>query len=156
MTGLNLIEIQETVLNYIEDEFPQYKVYEDYVLNEQELQRVDSRIKPYIVIAWHGLSRLSNGASFAGVRQDQYESGFDIGIIAPTPKQCRRGLNMVIDNLIGWSYDNVAYLTPGQSSSAFVVASRDGIPHLYMAMADFSFQMNTTDPGSRMTPPGGS
>jgi hypothetical protein len=156
MAGLNLIEIQETILDYIKDEFPSYQVYEDYVLNEQELLRVDKRVKPYIVIAWHGLSRLNTGASFAGVRQDQYESGFDIGIIAPTPKQCRRGLNIIIDNLIGWSYDNVAYLTPGQSSSAFVASNRDGVPHLYMAMADFTFQMNTTDPGSRMTPPTGS
>jgi hypothetical protein len=156
MTGLNLIAIQDTILTYIEDEFPQYKVYEDYVLSEQELQRVDKRIKPYIVIAWHGLTRLNQGASFAGVRQDQYESDFDIGVIAPTPKQCRKGLNIIIDNLVGWSYDNVGYLTPGQSSSAFVAAERDGVPHLYMAMADFSFPMNSTDPGAYMTPPGGS
>jgi len=156
MTGLNLVVIQDQILDYIKTEFPAYKVYEDYVLNEQELQRVDSRVKPYIVIAWHGLNRLNNGASFAGVRQDQYESGFDIGIIAPTPKQCRRGMNILIDNLIGYSYDGVAYLTPGQSSSAFVAAEREGVPHLFMATADFTFQMNTTDPGSRMSPPSGS
>jgi hypothetical protein len=152
MAGFNLVSIQETILEYIQTQFPSYKVYEDYVLSEQELQKVDARVKPYIVISWHGLNRLPNGASFAGVRQDQYESGFDIGIIAPTPKQCRRGLNIIIDNLIGYSYDDVAYLTPGQSSNAFVVSERDGVPHLYMAMAEFTFQVNTTDPGSYMRP----
>jgi hypothetical protein len=156
MAGFNLIEIQEDILSYITSEFPNYEVYEDYVLNEQELQRVDARVKPYIVIAWHGLTRLPNGASFGGVRLDEYESGFDIGVIAPTPKQCRKGLNIIVDNLIGWSYDNVAYMTPGQSSGAFVVSDREGVPHLYMAMADFTFQMNTTDPGQRMSPPNGS
>jgi hypothetical protein len=152
MSGFNLVKIQDKILEYIQSEFPAYKVYEDYVLNEQQLSRLDSNIKPYIVVSWHGLSRLAEGASFAGVRQDEYESGFDIGIIAPTPKQCRRGLNIIIDNLIGWSYDNVSYLTPGQSSSAFVVAEREGVPHLYMAMGEFTFQVNTTDPGAYITP----
>jgi hypothetical protein len=156
MAGFNLVAVQDTILTYIESEFSQYKVYEDYILNEQELQRVDKRIKPYIVISWHGLSRLGGNAAISGVRQDEYESGFDIGIIAPTPKQCRKGMNIIIDNLIGYSYDNVSYLTPGQSSSAFVVSSRDGVPHLYMAMAEFTFQMNTTAPGSYITPPTGS
>jgi hypothetical protein len=152
MSGLNLVKVQDTILSYIEGEFPSYKVYEDYILSEEQLQRVDARVKPYIVIAWHGLSRLNRGASMAGVRLDQYESGFDIGVIAPTPKQCRRGMNIILDNLVGWSYDNVGRLTPGQSSGAFVVAERDGVPHLYMAMADFTFPVNTTDPGSYIKP----
>lgn len=154
MTGFNLVSVQDTILAYIKSEFPQYEVYEDYVLNEQELLKVDNRVKPYIVISWYGLSRLGGNAAISGVRQDEYESGFDIGIIAPTPKQCRLGLNIVIDNLIGYSYDGVGYLTPGQSSNAFVVANRNGVPHLYMAMAEFTFPMNTTDPGTPMTPPG--
>jgi hypothetical protein len=154
MSGLNLISIQDTILTYIESEFPQYKVYEDYILDEQQLQRVDARVKPYIVIAWHGLNRLGGNAAISGVRKDEYESGFDIGVIAPTPKQCRKALNIIIDNLIGYSYDSVGYLTPGSSTGAFVVAQREGTPHLYMAMAEFGFPMNTTNPGQPMTPPG--
>lgn len=153
MTGFNLVDVQDVILAHIKDEFPDYEVYEDYVLNEQELQRVDSRVKPYIVISYHGLSRIAGAAAISGVRQDEYESGFDIGVIAPTPKQCRKGLNIIIDNLIGYSYDNVGYLTPGSSTGAFVVSDRDGVPHLYMAMSEFSFPMNTTDPGARMSPP---
>ncbi len=156
MAGFDLVSIQNTIRQYIESEFPDYKVYEDYVLNEQELQRVDKRIKPYIVISWYGLTRLGGNGSVAGVRQDQYQSGFDIGVIAPTPKQCRYAINIIVDNLIGYSYDNVAFLTPGTSTSAFVAADRDGTPHLYMAMAEFTFQVNTTNPGSYMQPPTGS
>ena len=152
MTGFNLVATQDTILAYIEGEFPSYKVYEDYILNEQELLRVDARVKPYIVISWGGLDRLANGGSISGVRQDQYESSFDIGIIAPTPKQCRKGLNIVVDDLIGWSFDGVGRLNPGNSSGTFVVAQREGVPHLYMAMAEFTFPMNTTSPGSYMTP----
>jgi hypothetical protein len=156
MAGFDLVGIQNTILTYVESEFPSYRVYEDYVLNEEELQRVDKRIKPYIVISWYGLTRLGAAGSLAGVRQDQYQSGFDIGVIAPTPKQCRYAINIIVDNLIGYAYDNVARLIPGTSTSAFVAAERDGNPHLYMAMAEFTFPVNTTDPGSYMTPPGGS
>ena len=55
MAGLNLIEIQDIIAAYIEDEFSQYEVYQDYILDEEELSKQDSRIKPYIVISWDGL-----------------------------------------------------------------------------------------------------
>ena len=154
MAGLNLVEIQDVIVDHIRDEFPQYEVYEDYILNEQELVKVDSRIKPYIVISWDGLSRSGANASFAGVRKDEYFSSFSIGIIAPTPKQCRRGLNILVDQLVGWSYVGVGYLTPGQSTGAFVIAEREGVPHLYMAMADFTFPVNAENPGAYIQPPG--
>jgi hypothetical protein len=130
MAGLNLVEVQDIIAEHIIDEFPMYKVYQDYILNEEEL-----------------------GASFGGVRKDQYVSGFEIGIIAPTPSQCRRGINIIVDRLVGWSYDGVGFLTPGSSTGSFVVAERNNRPHMYMAMAEFSFPMNAVDPGSYIMPP---
>jgi len=153
MAGFDLVSVQNTILSYLESEFSDYEIYEDYVLNEQELQRVDKRVKPYIVVAWHGLERLNSAAAISGVRQDEYESGFDIGVIAPTPRQCRYAINIIVDNLIGYSFGGTAYLTPGASSSPFVAAARDGVPHLYMAMAEFTFPMNYNSPGTPMTPP---
>jgi hypothetical protein len=153
MAGFDLVSVQDTILSHLESEFSDYEIYEDYVLNEQELQRVDRRVKPYVVVAWHGLERLNSAAAISGVRHDEYESGFDIGVIAPTPKQCRYAINIIVDNLIGYSFDNTAYLTPSGSSSPFVAAARDGVPHLYMAMAEFTFPMNYNSPGTPMTPP---
>ena len=124
MTGFNLVSVQSTILSHLQTQFSDYEIYEDYVLNEQELQRVNKQVKPYIVVAWHGLDRLGSNAAISGVRQDEYESGFDIGVIAPTPKQCRYAINIIIDNLIGYSFDGTAYLTPGQSSSPFVAAAK--------------------------------
>jgi hypothetical protein len=154
MAGFDLTSIHSTILSFVESEMSDYEVYEDYVLNEQELQRVDKRVKPYIVISWFGISRQGNNASIAGVRKDEYASGFDIGVIAPTPKQCRLAMNIIIDKLIGYSFDGGnAYLTPGTSSGAFVAAEREGVPHLYMAMSDFGFPINYDSPGAPMTPP---
>lgn len=153
MAGFDLVSVQDTISAYVQSEFPTYTVYEDYILNEQELQRVDNRVKPYIVISWYGLNHLFSAGSIAGVRQDQYSSGFDIGVIAPTPKQCRHAINIIIDRLIGYSYDGVARLIPGTSTSAFVAAENNGVPHLYMAMSEFTFPVNTTDPGSYMSAP---
>lgn len=152
MAGLNLVEIQDLILAHVRSEFSQYEVYEDYILNEQELLKVDARVKPYLVISWDGLSRSAGNASFAGVRKDEYFSAFAIGLIAPTPRQCRRGLNIIVDQLVGWSYDDVGFLTPTNSTGAYVVAERDGIPHLYMAMAEFTFPVNAEDPGAYITP----
>jgi len=153
MAGFDLTSVHSAILSFVEAQMPGYEVYEDYVLNEQELQRVDSRVKPYIVISWFGISGLGSNASVAGVRKDEYVSGFDIGVIAPTPKQCRLAMNIIIDKLIGYSYDGTAYLTPGTSTGSFVAAERDGAPHLYMAMSDFSFPVNYDNPGQAMTPP---
>jgi len=152
MSGLDLITTQEQILAHIETQFSAYEVIEDYILNEQELLRVDSRVKPYIVISWDGLMAAPGGGAISGVRYDEYSSGFDIGVIAPTPKQCRRSVNIIVDNLIGWSYDDVSYLSPGGSSRPFVAAQRDGVPHLYMAMAEFTFPMNTSGIGAYITP----
>jgi hypothetical protein len=153
MTGLNLIDTQDLIAGYIRSEFSQYEVYEDFILDEEELAKQDAHTKPYIVISWDGLSRSPQNASFGGVRKDEYTSGFAIGIVAPKPIQCRRGVNIIVDRLVGWSYDGVGYLTPIASSGSFVAAERNGRPHMYMAMAEFTFPMNSTDPGAFIQPP---
>lgn len=153
MSGLNLVETQDLIVDYVRDEFPQFDVYEDFILDDEELSKQDSRTEPYIVISWDGLSRSPGGASFGGVRKDEYVSGFAIGLIAPTPNQCRRGVNLIVDRLVGWSYDGVGFLTPTSSTGAFVVAERNGRPHMYMAMAEFVFPMNAIDPGAYIEPP---
>jgi hypothetical protein len=150
MAGLDLISVQDTIVAYVRSEFSGYTVYEDYILNDQELQKVSNKVKPYIVISWDGLSRLATGGSFSGVRFDEYFSGFSIGIIAPVPKQCRRAMNIIFDKLVGWSPDGVGKLIPSTSAGTFVIAEKNGVPHLYMSMADFTFPMNVEDPGSNI------
>lgn len=152
MSGLNLVAVQDSITAHVRAEFPAYEVYEDYILNDEELQKVDNRVKPYIVLSWDGLSRSNRGSSFSGVRFDEYYSGFSVGVIAPAPKQCRRAMNIIFDKLVGYSPDGVGYLTPSGSFGAFVVSERNGVPHLYMSMADFTFPMNVENPGSYITP----
>ena len=148
MAGLDLVDIQEQIYDYIVAEFPDYKVYQDYILNEQQLEKLDARVKPFIVISWDSLRRSSRNSSFAGVRFDEYFSGFSIGVIAPTPTQCRKAINYITDSLVGWSPDGVGVLTPTGGLGAFVVSERSGVPHLYMSMSSFVFPMNAIDPGS--------
>ena len=152
MAGFDLTSIHSTILSFVESQMPGYEVYEDYILNDEELQKVSNRVKPYIVISWDGLSRLATGGSFSGVRFDEYFSGFSIGVIAPTPKQCRRAMNIIFDKLVGWSPDGVGKLIPSTSAGTFVIAEKNGVPHLYMAMSDFSFPMNVENPGANITP----
>jgi len=152
MAGLDLVSVQDSIAAHVRSEFPNYEVYEDYILNDTELQKVDNKVKPYIVISWDGLSRSASGGSFSGVRFDEYFSGFSIGVIAPAPKQCRRAMNLIFDRLVGYSPDGVGYLSPSTNLGTFVVAEKAGVPHLYMSMADFTFPMNVENPGANITP----
>jgi hypothetical protein len=152
MAGFNLIAMQDTIAAYVEAQFSGYEVYQDYILSDDQLQKVDSRVKPYIVISWDGLSRSANNASFSGVRNDEYSSGFSIGVIAPAPRQCREAMNLIFDRLTGYSPDGIVQLIPSGAFGTFVVAEKSGVPHLYMSMADFIFPFNVEDVGSNITP----
>lgn len=153
MAGLNLVPIQDDIAEYVSDEFPNYEIYQDYILNDQQLEKLSNKIKPFIIISWDGLSRSPAGASFSGVRFDEYISGFSIGVVAPAPRQCREAMNVIYDKLTGWSPDGVGKLTPSGGMGTFVIAEKSGVPHLYMSMADFTFPMNAIDPGAHIIPP---
>lgn len=150
MAGFDLITVQDAIAAHVESEFSGYEVYQDYILNDEELQKVDARVKPYIVISWDGLSRSASGGSFSGVRFDQYFSGFSIGVIAPTPRQCREAMNLIFDRLTGYSPDGIVELSPSTNLGTFVVSEKSGVPHLYMSMADFTFPFNVENVGSNI------
>lgn len=151
MAGLNLIPVQDNILAYVEAEFPGYEVYEDMVLDEESLLRVDNNVKPYIVIRWGGLMRNLRGGAFSGVRYDEYTSNFNLSIIAPTPKQCRRALNIIYDKLVGWKPTGGTPLIP-ETSGVYVVADTNGKPHIYIGSTTMSFAANMENPGEHITP----
>jgi len=151
MAGLNLIPVQDNILAYIREEFPGYEVYEDEILDEDSLLRVDNNVKPYIVIRWGGLMRNNRGGSFAGVRYDEYSSDFNLSIIAPTPKQCRKALNIIYDKLVGWQPVGGTPLIP-EVSGVYVVPNENGKPHIYVGNCIMSFAANMENPGQHITP----
>ena len=102
MTGLDLVSVQNTIYAHIVSTLSAYDIQEDGVLDDDSLLKIDNRVKPFIVLRWHGLERSPVNTSPAGVRYDEYSSGVDIVMIAPTPKQAREGLNYAMDQLIGW------------------------------------------------------
>ena len=152
MSGLNLVLIQEQITAHIAAEFPGYEIYEDFIIDDEQINKSGNNVKPYIVLTWAGLGRSGGGASFGGVRYDEYYSSFEIGIVAPTPKQCRKSLNIILDKLIGWSPNGSGNLVPFGSGGVYVAAERGGKPHLYIATASLSFPVNGQDVGSYITP----
>jgi hypothetical protein len=151
MSGLNLVAIQETIAAHIRAEFPGYEVYEDFIIDDEEVKKTGNNVKPYIVLTWSSLGHSTRGASFAGVRYDEYYSSFEIGVVAPTPKQCRKSLNVILDRLIGWSPDGSDHLVPFGGGGMYVAAERNGKPHLYIATANLSFPINANNVGSYIT-----
>jgi len=152
MSGLNLITVQEIIAAYVRQEFPAYEVYEDDILDNESLLRTNNKVKPYIVLRWGGLMRDGRGTSFAGVRLDEYVSNVDVNVVAPTPTQCRKAMNIILDKLIGWKPTGGGALTPEGGAGLFVVNNREDKPHLYIASGRLTFAVNSEDPGAYITP----
>lgn len=152
MAGLNLVLIQEQIAAYIREEFPGYQVYEDFIIDDEQLIKQENNVKPYIVLTWSSLGRSPANASFGGVRYDEYYSSFELGVVAPTPKQCRKSINIIMDKLIGWSPNGSGKLVPFGGGGMYVAAERNGKPHLYVATENLSFPVNGYNPGSYITP----
>jgi len=148
MAGLDLIAMQDLIQAHIETAFPNYEVVEDEILDDEQMLKEASRVKPFIVLRWHGLFRSPNNASFAGVRHDEYSSAVDVVLVAPNPRIAKVGLNMLMMALIGWQVPDGSQLVPEGGNSVFPVADDDGKPHTYLAVGTLGFQMNTSGIGS--------
>jgi hypothetical protein len=143
MTGLNLVAVQDAILAHVETSFPNYEVKEDEVLDDEYLLKIDSKVKPFIVLRWHGLNRSTTGNSFGGARWDEYNSAVDVVVVAPAPKIARRALNMIMDDLIGWVVPGGGQLIPEGGAAVFPVVDNDAKPHIYLAVNTLSFQVDS-------------
>lgn len=148
MTGLNLVAVQDAIYAHIESILSAYEIKEDAVLDDETLLKLDNRVKPFIVLRWHGLERSPVNTSFAGVRFDEYSSAVDVVLIAPTPKQAREGLNYALGELIGWKVPGGSQLTPEGGDALVPIGEENAKPHLYLAVGTLSFQVNSTAVGS--------
>ena len=148
MTGLDLVAVQDSILAHIESSLSAYDIKEDVVLDDEALLKIDNRVKPFIVLRWHGLERSPVNTSFAGVRFDEYSSAVDIVLIAPTAKQAREGLNYALGELIGWKVPGGSQLTPEGGDAIIPLGEDSARPHIYLAVGTLSFQVNSTDVGA--------
>ena len=148
MSGLDLVAIQDLVAAHIVSSFASYEVKEDEVLDDESILKIDNRTKPFIVLRWHGLQRSLINTSFGGARHDEYSSGVDIVFVAPTPRIAKRGINMIMEELIGWRVPNGSQLVPSGGRAIFPVSDYEGKPHLYLGINTLEFQVNTSDVGS--------
>jgi hypothetical protein len=151
MSGLNLLTIQDEISTYISEQFPSYQVHEDFILDDEQIIKSGNKTKPYIVLTWSGLGHSTSNASFGGVRHDEYFSSFEVGVVAPTPKQCRRALNIILDKLIGWSPASSEHLVPIGGGGTYVAVERGGKPELYISTGSLSFPVNGNRVASYIT-----
>jgi len=152
MAGIDLLAYQDEITAHIESAFPDYEVLEDNVLDDEAILRSQNKTKPFIVLRWSGLSRNSVGASFSGVRHDEYMSNFDLIAVAPAPKIARTVLNYVMDALIGHQLSNGYPLTPMLGQSVFPLTETGASPMLYLGIGSLQFRFNAENPDSYITP----
>lgn len=152
MSGLDLITVQDTIEAYIKQQFPGYAIYEDDVLDDEAILKIDGKAKPYMILVWGGLDRNTAATSFAGVRHDEYSSSVDIVIAAPNSRQARRSLNVVRDKLIGWKPTGGGAMTPFGGFATAVVNNSAGRPHVYLASCRLEFAVNSENVGQYIQP----
>lgn len=152
MAGLDLVSVQDIIEAYIKVEFSGYAVYDDDVLDDEAILKIDGKAKPYIILVWGGLNRSATNTSFAGTRYDEYNSSLDIVIAAPNGRQARRSLNAVRDKLIGWKPTNGGAMTSSGGYATSVVNNSSGRPHVYLATCRLEFAVNSGDVGSYIVP----
>jgi hypothetical protein len=148
MSGLDVFTTQESISAYVRQEFPNYIVYDDILLDDEFIIKQGNKVKPYIVLQYGGLNNSQTGGSFVGVRHDEYYSNVDLCVVAPTPNQARRGLNALQNVLLGW--------TPTDSTPMRITSGMDilGIPNIsgstiaYIASVRMAYNVNTTDIGA--------
>jgi hypothetical protein len=148
MSGLDVFTTQESISAYVRQQFPNYVVYDDIILDDEFIIKQGNKVKPYIVLQYGGLNDSGTAGSFAGVRHDEYYSTVDLCVIAPTPNQARRGLNALQNVLLGW--------TPTDSTPMRITSGMDilGIPNssnlvtVYLASVRMAYNVNTTDIGA--------
>jgi hypothetical protein len=148
MAGLDVVAVQDAIYDHILATFSNYEIKEDFFLDDESLLKINGLVKPFIVLRWHGLVRSPVNTSFAGVRYDEYSSAVDIVTVAAKPRDARRALNYVMDELIGWEVPGGSQLTPEGGESVFPVLDSNARPHIYLAINTLSFQVNSTAVGS--------
>ena len=148
MTGLDLIAVQDVIAARVEAALPTYEIKQDYVLDDEEILKLSNRIKPFIVLRWHGLFRSPTNASIGGVRFDEYSSAVDVIVVAPNARISRQALNYAMSELIGWQVPGGSQLTPSGGQSVASVPDYQGKPHLYLAVNTLTFQVNSDGVGS--------
>lgn len=148
MAGLDLVSVQDAIAAHVVSTFSAYEVKQDEILDDESMLKLSNRTKPFIVLRWQGLVRSPANASFMGARFDEYNSAVDVIFVAPNPRIARQGLNMVLDELIGWRLPGGSELTPSGGSAVFPSVDYEGKPHLYLAVNTLRFQVNSIDVGA--------
>jgi hypothetical protein len=151
MSGLDLYSIQKSITAYVREQFPNYVVYEDDVINDEMIFRIGNKVKPYIVLRWNAMQRNMANTSFAGTRFDEYNSSVDVCIVAPTGSQCRQGINIIVDKLVGWQPENSSPMTLFGGGGLYVINDNTGSPHVYIATEKLAFNINAQNVGSHIT-----
>jgi hypothetical protein len=150
MSGLNLITTQDSISDYIRAQFPNYTVYDDMILDDDFIVKQGNSVKPYIVLEYGGLRNSATAGSFVGVRHDEYYSTVDVSVVAPTPKQARRSLNVIEDSLIGWKPADSTPLVPEGGMDVLGIPNMSGSIVVYLASIRLRYGINTTGIGAHI------
>lgn len=152
MSGLDFVSVQDSIEAHVKATFPNYDVYDNDVMNDDAIIKMGNKVKPYIVLRWGGLRNSNTGGSFAGVRHDEYYSTVDVAVVAPTSRQSRLSLNVILDSLIGWKPTSSTPLAPEGGMDTLGIPDYDGKPCVYLSSHRLRYAINGENVAAHITP----
>ena len=152
MSGLDLSIPQEAIMAFVRQEFPNYVVYDNSMLDDEFVLKIGNKVKPYIVLGFGGIYPNSRGGSFAGPRFDEYTSTIDATVVAAKPEHARKGMNLVVDKLVGYKPTGASPMTLQGGAAMWGVPDVNGVPHVYLASQRLTYAVNSSNPGAYITP----
>jgi len=152
VSGLDLEPGNNAILAYINEEFPNYKVYENSVLDDEFVLKIGNKVKPYIIVSFGGLFPNGRGSSFAGARYDEYTTTVDVTVVAAVPQHSRKAMNLVVDKLVGFKPEGIAAMTIQGGSLMWGVPDAAGVPHVYLSSQRLTYAVNGENPGAYIAP----
>lgn len=152
MSGLDLSIPQEAIMAFVRNEFSNYVVYDNSVLDDEFVLKIGNKVKPYIVLGFGGMYPNSRGSSFAGPRFDEYTSTIDATVVSAKPEHSRKGMNLLVDKLIGFKPTGASPMTLLGGAAIWGVPDVNGVPHVYLASQRLTYAINSDSPGQHIVP----
>ena len=140
--SLNMYDSEESVLDKIKEVYPDIKVYEDDIPQDDSLEYDDrGTLVPYILVEWGDLTRMRADRGLVSVRQDSYLYFFTVTVATGRANDTKKLNGHLVDSLVGYRPVDGGEITP-KGTMKFSLSTTTNRPVQYFRSTTFQFVTN--------------
>lgn len=138
-------DVQENILTYLQEQFPNYKIVEQAIPNSQTVLRDAGGAIPVYGAVQFGDLQVGATTSFAGPVGDDYVMPVYFQAVGPTARSARRFANKIRKAMIGASFDWSGSVRKRPGGGMFPIVSSNGATEAYQMPASFGVLIQFAD-----------